>query len=209
MSTLDRAAVIEKFSVSRETIARVDAYVGALEKWTPRINLVAKSTLPDLWTRHVADSLQVAELLQEQDLRYCDFGSGGGLPGLIVAAVLAEKQPQTEIILVESDQRKAAFLMSAAREMGVTARVMASRIESLPKIGANVISARALAPLPKLLEWASPHLAPGGRCLFLKGAAFRQEIDEALVNWRFDSEKWTSATNPDAVVLELRNIAHV
>jgi len=209
MSTLDRAAVIEKFSVSRETIARLDAYVEALEKWTPRINLVAKSTLPDLWARHVADSLQVAKLLQERDLRYCDFGSGGGLPGLIVAAVLAEKQPQTEIILVESDQRKAAFLMSAAGEMGVTARVMASRIESLPKIGANVISARALAPLPKLLEWASPHLAPAGRCLFLKGAAFRQEIDEALVNWRFDSEKWTSATNPDAVVLELRNIAHV
>ena len=205
----DRAAVLDRFDVSRETITRLDRYAAILIKWNPRINLVAKSTIPNIWSRHLADSLQLVRHFLPGDRRYCDFGSGGGLPGLVLASVLAETNPDLKVVLVESDARKAAFLIAAAKEIGISPEISNTRVEDLQPMRADVISARALAPLPKLVGLCMPHLAIGGRCLFMKGAAYRRELDESLESWRFESEKWASETNPDAVVLQLRNIRHV
>ena len=204
-----RDEVLAGLDVSRETIERLDCYAGELVKWTRRINLVAKSTVENLWERHIADSLQVAHRIETQDQTYCDIGSGGGLPGLIVAAVLKEKRPHISVNLVESDQRKCAFLLSTARAMDLSINVISERVENVPPMKADVMSARALADLSRLLTYCQPHLAEGGRCLFLKGASYRQEVKAALEFWRFESKEWVSRTNDQSVLLELRNIANV
>lgn len=209
MMPAGREETLARLSVSRETIVRLDIFAAALARWNPAINLVAKSTLPALWTRHIADSAQLCTLIRTDDAHWADFGSGGGLPGLIVAAIFAERRPDLRISLVESDKRKATFLRQTAAEMGLNVAVHAERAENIDPLGADVVSARALAPLDRLLALTYPHLAPKGQALFLKGAQYRREIAESLANWRFESEILPSETNPDAVILRLSDIAHV
>ncbi len=197
------------YDVSRETIERLSHYVALIEKWNPAINLVAKSTLPSIWHRHIADSLQVASYLQPEQRKWVDLGSGGGLPGLVVAIVAMESCPELQLELVEVDQRKSVFLRQVIRELGLNAQVHTAKIETLSPQGADVLSARALAPLTALCAFAQRHSKPGGVCLFSKGAQAEEEILEAKKHWSFRLEQATSKTEPLARLLILREIAHV
>ena len=194
-------------NVSRETIQRLEGYAALLRKWTPAINLVAASTLDDLWSRHMADSAQLLDLAPEGARLWVDMGSGGGFPGLVVAILAAERRPSLKVALIESDLRKATFLRTVAREVGVTVDVHAHRIEEVAPMGADVVSARALAPLARLLPLAERHLAAGGTALFQKGASHASEVAEALAHWRFTVQNHPSQTDPQAVVLRIGEIA--
>ena len=206
MITAGRADTLAALNVSRETAARLDTYAALLEKWNPAINLVAKSTLAALWPRHILDSAQLLALAPPGARRWADLGSGGGFPGLVIAILAADTAPDLRLTLVESDRRKAAFLETVLRETGISATVAAERIEDLPPLAANIVSARALAPLPVLLGHAHRHLAPGGIALFPKGARHRGEIAESLERWRFSVQKHPSRTDPDAVILSIGDI---
>lgn len=196
-------------NVSRETSERLETYAALLVKWNPAINLVSKSSLADLQTRHFADSAQLFALCPTTARHWVDLGSGGGFPGLVVAILAADVLPDLSVTLVESDARKAAFLATVVRETGILTKVLAERIESLAPLSADVLSARALAPLPQLLAFAERHLAPAGIALFPKGATHRSEIDESLADWRFDLREHPSKTDPLAVILEIEGVSRV
>jgi 16S rRNA (guanine527-N7)-methyltransferase len=193
----------EAFDVSRETLDRLVNYAELLEKWNRRINLVGRSTLPDLWHRHIADSAQLWDLAPADARLWLDLGSGAGLPGLVIAALAVEKAPALTVALVESDLRKCAFLESARRAMDVTVRIHAERIEALPPQAADVVSARALAPLKDLLEYAEIHRRPGGIGLFPKGETVHIEIEEALSVRKFEHRNHPSRTDPQAAIVEI------
>lgn len=207
MSGIGRAEVLADLDVSRETAARLDAYAALLKKWNPAINLVSRASLAQLWTRHFLDSAQLLSLAPEGARHWADLGAGGGFPGLVIAVLAAETTPTLRVTLVESDQRKAAFLNTAIRELGLDAEVCAARSESLPSRQADVVSARAVAPLADLLSHAERHLAPGGTALFPKGAGHGAEIAAALERWRFSVQKHPSRTDPEAVIFSIGDIA--
>lgn len=192
--------------VSRETSDRLSALEGLLRKWNPVVNLVSKESLKDARTRHIADSQQLYTLAPRDFRRWVDLGSGGGFPGLVVAILAAEHNPDAEVILVESDQRKAAFLQQAARALGVKATIFAERIEALSPQKADVLSARALAALPILCRFAERHLEPGGVAIFPKGANHQAEIAEAQQSHDFGVLVLPSVTDKNAAILVLKNI---
>lgn len=202
-----RGAFEGKIDVSRETMDRLNVYAALLRKWNPAINLVAKSTLSELWNRHFLDSAQIFTLADPQRGVWADLGSGGGFPGLVVAVLAAEKAPDLAVTLVESDARKAAFLTAAARECGVRACVVADRIEVIPPLSARYLSARALAPLSKLLEYGARHLAADGVAYFNKGGGWRDEIADARRIWRFEATAHPSMTDANSAILEVKGVA--
>jgi 16S rRNA (guanine527-N7)-methyltransferase len=183
------------FGVSRETLERLEVYAGLLRQWQPTINLVAPSTVDDVWHRHFADSAQLVTLAPAGPLRWLDLGSGGGFPGLVVGLLLAERG-SCRLTLVESDSRKCAFLREVVRQTGL-ARLLAvdilpERIETaanISKVGTvDVISARALAPLERLLGWCQPYFGPKTVALLPKGRDFEVEIVAARQSWAFDTD---------------------
>lgn len=193
--------------VSRETERRLDMYEQLLLKWNPAINLVAPSTLPDIKSRHITDCLQLAEHVKNPAGTWLDIGAGGGLPGLVLAIAWADADLQ--ITMVESDSRKCAFLRSAIRELSLTkVDVRACRIEQLPPQNADHLSARALAPVDKLLPYLQRHLAPHGQAWLFKGRSWQEEVDTAAKHWRFSCEAFTSKTDPEAAILNVRDITH-
>ncbi|UWR68474.1 16S rRNA (guanine(527)-N(7))-methyltransferase RsmG [Phaeobacter inhibens] len=194
--------------VSRETYDRLKHYESLVKKWSPKINLIAKSTLDDVWDRHIVDSVQICQRIDFPQT-WLDIGSGGGFPGVVVAILAAERAPDCVITLIESDQRKCAFLRTAIRECGVKAKVMSERIEKVPPMAADIISARALADLTTLLGFAERHLQPGGIALFSKGIQWKKEVDNARSQWQFDLKSTNSWTEPEAVVLEIRGVTRV
>lgn len=196
-------------SVSRETLERLERYVALLKKWNPAINIVSRSTLDEVWTRHMLDSAQILNLAPADSQTWVDLGSGGGFPGLVVAILAKEKAPDLRVTCVESDVRKATFLRTVARETGTEVTVHAQRIETVPPQNADVLSARALAPLSRLCEFANRHLKPDGFALFPKGESHAQEVKDALENWSFQTDTYPSKTNPNAVILKLGEIRRV
>lgn len=203
---LDDGAVVGGVSVSRETFEDLRAFESLVRKWTPAINLVSKSTLVDLWDRHIADSAQVFSLCPGGAEHWVDLGSGGGFPGLVVAIIAREKQPGLRVTLVEADQRKATFLRQAAQSLSLPVKVRSERIESLEPLEADVLSARALAALPDLLQLAALHLRASGTALFPKGSAHLDEVAEARKTWTFDMDARPSLSDPQAAILVIRNI---
>lgn len=195
--------------VSRETLDRLSQYVEMIKKWNPAINLVSKSTLPSIWQRHIADSFQLASYIEPRQRIWADLGSGGGLPGLVVAIVAKEVHPDLEVKLVEVDQRKSVFLRTVARDLSLSVQVYSQKIESLSPIGADVISARALAPLSLLCGFARRHLKQDGVCIFPKGVQSDLEVIEARKHWSFSLDEAASITEPQAKLLILRAIEHV
>lgn len=199
--------------VSRETLDRLQCHLDLLGKWSAAINLVGRETLASALHRHVADSAQLLPIVQDArpggPLRWCDIGTGAGFPGLVVAILAADTDIDLHLILVESDARKAAFLRHAAHVIGIKIEIMHARIERLPGLGADVISARALAPLHRLLEWSAPHLAPGGLCLFPKGHGWRAELDTALASWTFRLQNCPSHTSQAGVILKIEELQRV
>lgn len=204
----DRDAFLARRDVSRETLDRLDIFAGLLTRWSGAINLVAPSTRATVWTRHILDSAQVYDLCPVRAGRWADLGSGAGFPGLIAAILAAETGSPLDFHLVESDGRKAAFLTAAARACGISPTIHVARAETLAPLAAQVVSARALAPLPRLLPLAVRHLAPGGIAIFPKGAGVAPEVETALATWRFTYDKRPSLTDPDSVVLLVSEIEH-
>ena len=195
--------------VSRETFLRLKEYEKLLFKWNAKINLVSRSTLDNFWNRHVLDSAQFLSSVGEKAGKWVDLGSGGGLPGLVVAILSDEIEPVNKLFLVEADARKAVFLKTVCRELGLKVEVYNNRIEELPPISANIVSARALAPLKTLCLYAKNHLEKDGVAVFAKGENWRAELVEAQKKWIFSYEAVKSTLHEGSVVLVLRGIKSV
>lgn len=195
--------------VSRETFLRLKEYEKLLFKWNLKINLVAKSTLDNFWNRHVLDSAQFLSSVGEKAGKWVDLGSGGGLPGLVVAILYDEIGSLNKLFLVEADVRKAVFLKTVCRELGLKVEVYNNRIQELPLMSANVVSARALAPLTTLCLYAKNHLDKDGVAVFAKGENWKAELVEAQKKWIFNYEAVKSTLHEGSVVLVLRGIKSV
>src|SRR5262245_1137727 len=203
----DRARALALVTVSRETSARLDRLVNLLLKWQSRTNLVARSTLGHVWTRHIADSLQLLALAP-QARAWVDLGSGGGFPGLVLACALADTPP-AQLHLVESNAKKAAFLREAARALALPALVHATRIEDFVQSFTqtpDVVTARALAPLADLLDYAAPLLKRGAQGLFPKGQDVEAELTEASKYWRIDASLAPSVTDAAGRIVVVRGV---
>jgi 16S rRNA (guanine527-N7)-methyltransferase len=187
--------------VSRETRGQLESLVTTLSRWQKAINLVGRTTMEDVWVRHVLDSAQLKVLIPDGARTLADLGSGGGFPGLVVAAL----RPDLEITMIESDARKAAFLGEAARRMGLQKlpKIVVGRIEEAAPAQADVITARAVAPLGQLLKWADRHRTDTAICLFHKGKGWQVELTEAMKDWDIPNEPFTSVTDLDAVILRI------
>jgi len=210
----------EAFGVSRETLARLTAYEALLKTWQRTINLVSPATLDEIWHRHFADSAQLLALGLSsppsphgggERKSWLDLGSGGGFPGLVLAILLAERLPDARMTLVESDSRKAAFLREVARITGVVVEIRAERSEKAATQAnsqtRDVITARALAPLPKLLGLAMPFFSPSTVALFPKGREAEVEVAEAQKRFGFDYSLAPSLTDNEARIVIVRNLA--
>ena len=193
-------------SVSRETFEDLKAFESIFRKWAARINLVAPSTLADTWRRHILDSAQLARIRPDA-LHWLDLGSGGGFPGAVIAILLKER-PGASIDLVESSGKKAAFLRTSMAQLAAPARVHAERIEEVPgRVGVpDVLTARALAPLSKLLTLAEPWLSAGTCGLFHKGREYSTEIKESSADWDYDLVNHKSLIDADSVILEVSKL---
>ena len=195
----------EVLKVPRETIHRLERYAELLAHWQKSTNLVAASTLPRLWPRHFADSAQIRDLAPKARL-WLDLGSGAGFPGLVVA-ILQTGQPDFRMHLVESNIKKCAFLAEVARETEAPVDIHAVRIEQLGEsahsLRPEVVSARALAPLPRLFELASPFFGSKSRGLFLKGREAEAEIEAAKRRWSFTACLHPSLTSPESHIVEV------
>ena len=207
MTSLPR--ILNGLDVSRETVDRLNAFVALFQKWAKAINLVAPSTLSEAWNRHIVDSAQIYAL-HPGPRNWVDLGSGGGFPGIVTGILLAGVGGGW-VHLVESNNKKAAFLRTAILETGARASVHAIRIEEAPaEIGdCEAISARALADLDLLMQFGLPWAErnPSLRFFLHKGRDYRREVDKALGRWRFDLVKHASIVEPDSVVLELSNLS--
>jgi 16S rRNA (guanine527-N7)-methyltransferase len=202
----DRRRALELTPVSHETAERLDRLVALLLQWQAKINLVARSTVPELWTRHIADSLQLVALAPSA-LVWVDLGSGGGFPGLVIACALAG-QAGVQVHLIESNAKKAAYLREAARLLGVPAVVHPKRIEEFVTTfqeHVDVVTARALAPLGDILELAAPLLNTGAKGLFLKGQDVGAELTEAAKCWTINSTLVPSKTSPQARIVVIHS----
>ncbi|WP_425068760.1 16S rRNA (guanine(527)-N(7))-methyltransferase RsmG [Reyranella sp.] len=187
--------------VSRETMRRLEVLVETLERWQKAINLVGRNTLDGAWKRHIVDSAQVVPLIPADAKTLADLGSGGGFPGLVIAAM----RPDLQITMIESDARKAAFLGEAGRKMELEKppKLVIKRIEVAAPASADVVTARALAPLDQLLEWSNRHRTDAATCLFHKGKGWQAEVDEAKKKWDFSPDAIASVTDRDAVILRI------
>ncbi|MCE2737286.1 MAG: 16S rRNA (guanine(527)-N(7))-methyltransferase RsmG [Rhodobacter sp.] len=191
------------------TAERLRIFVALLTKWNAAINLVSATSLSDVWVRHVADSAQLLALVPPGRKRWVDMGAGAGFPGAVVALITADTPDAVEMVLIESDQRKAVFLSNVSRETGVPMVIHAERIEQVPPQQADIVSARALAPLRKLCDFADRHLATGGAALFPKGGQYDAEVVQARQAWAFDLEPHISTTDPTGTVLKLKDLRRV
>ena len=203
----DKARALSITPVSRETLARLELYVQLLLRWQQTTNLISPATIPHLWTRHIADSLQLIALAPDAKI-WVDLGSGGGFPAIPIACALAG-QPGVKIHLVESNGKKAAFLREAIRATGVPAQVHADRIEKFTAGHVNsvdVVTARALAPLKTLCDQASSLIQRGAIGLFPKGLDVDTELTEASKYWKLEAEKLPSKTSPDGCIVAVRNL---
>ncbi|ESY03316.1 16S rRNA (guanine(527)-N(7))-methyltransferase RsmG [Mesorhizobium sp. C386A] len=192
--------------VSRETFDRLVTFEQLFLKWNRSINLAAPSTLDDVWGRHILDSAQLARIAP-QAKRWADLGSGGGFPGLVLAFLLVERDGAS-IYLVESNRKKASFLQAVIGQFGLPARVVARRIDdSYALVSApEIITARALAALPALLDLSAPWLTKGSRALFHKGRDYRSEVEESTHRWAFDLVEHPSMTDAHGVILEVTDL---
>ena len=208
MTDISSVSLPDWLDVSRETYDRMLGYLALVEKWSAKINLIGRGSLHDAWNRHVLDSAQLVAISRDRPGPWVDLGSGAGFPGLVVAIMMRETEPNRSVILVESDQRKATFLRQAAHDFAPNAQIICDRAETIPSLNAAILSARALAHLSELCRHADRHLAADGLALFLKGAQYEGELAMARRDWVFDVEVTPSCTDPTAAVLALRNIRH-
>lgn len=190
--------------VSRETIERLQLYEALLKKWTRKINLISPKTVPDIWHRHIEDSAQVLKSAPRNWRSWVDLGSGGGLPGIVVAIIDNQNRPVT---LIESDTRKSLFLDTVRRELNLNVTVINDRIENVKSVNADVVSARALSNLSQLFAFSQLHSSEKATMLFQKGATYQEELDLAEKDWHFEYVIHSSATNKDACILKISELS--
>jgi len=195
--------------VSRETMADLEAFSALVIKWNAKINLIARGTTESIWDRHIVDSAQLYQFAPNGYQKWVDIGSGGGFPGIVMAIMGKSQQKGANFVLIESDQRKAAFLRTVARELVLPVQVMAQRIESAEAQGADVVSARALAPLSGLIPLVLRHLCADGTSLLHKGRQAGNEIADVKKIWLFDLEEYPSITDPEARILAIQRITPI
>lgn len=203
----DKSAALALTPVSRETEARLDRFVELLQAWQAKTNLVAPSTLPNLWTRHISDSLQLLSLAPSAKV-WVDLGSGGGFPGVVLACALAETQGAM-VHLVERIAKKAAFLREAIRVTGAPGTVHLADIgDTVERFAGPVdcVTARAVAPLHQLIGFAEPLVRRGAKALFLKGQDVEAELTEATKYWKIESKLHSSRTGGHGWIVELDRI---
>lgn len=190
--------------VSRETAA-LRIYAAMIRKWNPTINLISPSTVDQIESRHILDSEQMASISSQATGSWLDLGSGGGFPGVVMAIL----RPDLDVVLVESDQRKCSFLRAVIREVGLpNASVYSERIEVVKPLEMPNVSARALAPLPRLMSYVERHLGNSGKAWLMKGRNWQSEVVEAQKIWHFDYKSHQSHTDPDAAILEITGVRH-
>jgi 16S rRNA (guanine527-N7)-methyltransferase len=199
---LDAQGFAEFVPVSRETLARLEAYAALLTRWSARINLIGRDTIADLWRRHILDSAQLRPFVGKPARSMIDLGSGAGFPGLVLAILGV---PGVE--LVEADSRKSAFLREAIRITEVAVILRPCRIQAVPPHRVDVVTARACAPLDRLLGLAEPFLAPESECLFLKGERIEEELTLARKDWTMTTSQYQSRSDARGVVLRLQQVA--
>lgn len=192
-------------NVSRETLARLKAFVALLEDWNRRHNLVSRSSLADVWRRHLFDSAQLAGLIPENARSLVDLGSGAGFPGVVLAALMVAR-PEFRTVLCEATRKKCDFLAAAAAEIGVAVEIRNSRIEDAPPEIFDVVTARACAPLPRLLEYATRFQGPDTKNLFLKGQNVGAELTEAHRYWEMQATQRPSRSDPSGTILEIEGL---
>jgi len=190
--------------VSRETNEKLQGFVRLVLKWTKSINLIAPNSVSGIWERHISDSCQVFFAAPEGWKSWADLGSGGGFPGIVVSIL---DDASRSVTLVESDTRKSIFLNTVKRELGLNVHVVNQRIENARLEPVDIVSARALAPLPQLLDHASHIVGEDGTALFLKGKNFQEELDQAKKSWHFECESNQSSTNAEARLLKISRIS--
>ena len=201
MNSDDRAAFLAEFDVSRETSERLDTIILTLDAWRKRSNLIGPREWPQIWSRHVADSYQILPHISET-ANCVDLGSGAGFPGLVISAA----RPKGHVTMMESVGKKCAFLRAAIDAAGLNASVYQGRIEAAPPSDADIVTARAFAPLPKLLEYAWPWMKNGAMGVFLKGERWNEELTDARQSWNFAYEAIPSRTGGSGVILIVREL---
>lgn len=204
MITADRQTVFDRLNASQAVQSKLNTYVALLEEWQGKMNLVSDSTLPVVWTRHVLDSAQLAQYLTPSDRVVLDLGSGAGFPALVLA-ILDESQSRT-VHLVESDGKKCSFLQAVADACGLQVVIHNERIEKMTVFKADVITARALAALDKLVGYAKPFIGERTRCLFLKGKKADEELKLCAKKFVFAVEKHPSITSDEGRILCLTGV---
>lgn len=205
----NHGSFVDLFDVSRETLGRLDEYERLLNKWNPKINLISRHTLKDIWLRHFADSAQLFQHVDEACEKWLDFGSGAGFPGLVVATMAREKNPGLKVTLIESDQRKAAFLLTVSRILELNTCIVTARVEAAPTQRADIISARAVAPLGQLMGWAVRHARKSTVFLFPKGNSYESELTIARKHWHIGCKVIPSVTDSSAVILRIEDFERV
>jgi 16S rRNA (guanine527-N7)-methyltransferase len=198
-----KAQLVSIFDVSRETLEAFEGYEALLRKWAPQINLIGPSTLAHFWERHILDCAQLLPLASPQTVSMADFGTGAGLPGLIVARLLRDRNPNSEAVLVEASAKRCGFLREAARALDVAVRIVQDKIEVTTPIKVDLVTARAFAPLEKLLGYAHPWSKLGADLILFKGEDVQREIDKASTNWTFRSRVTKSVTDSRGCLLEV------
>ena len=199
----DDLEVLRMLNVSRETVKLLHEYVAMLKKWNKSINLISRKSLNNVWDRHILDCAQLGVFLPRGKKIWLDLGSGGGFPGIVIAILAKSKFPDLEIILVEADKRKSVFLGEVIRKLELNATVLAKRIEDCPVLSADIVSARALAPIKKLLFYFDFHGQLGSKGLFLKGKNYTTELKEVIDLGTFNIEINTSLTDKLGVIIEV------
>lgn len=196
---------LKNFPVPRETIHRLEGYVAALTETNQKINLISQNTLPQIWTRHIADSAQLINHIPEGTQKIIDMGSGAGFPGLVLAIL----RPEVEVNLIESTGKKANFLSEIAKEFAPNAIIHNGRIEQYEDLKGEVITARALASVRDLLNYSHKLRQAKSICLFMKGEKVDQEIMDAKKYWQFKCDPISSMTNPASHILKLAEISRM
>lgn len=204
---MDIIAELKSYNVSRETIRKLEDFVDLLTQWNEKMNLVSKNSLPDVWTRHVLDSIQLSAYFSDRDRFIVDIGSGSGFPGVVSAIVLQEKNPQAKVVLVESITKKTLYLNSVCADLGLNnVSVINNRVENIVFKDVDVITARAVASLDVLLKYAAKIGGKQTKLLLLKGKSYVDEEDVAKEHWCYNCETVKNKYSDDGVIMKITNI---
>jgi 16S rRNA (guanine527-N7)-methyltransferase len=203
---LAKQALIDRFNVSRETVHALESYEELIRKWANQINLIGPSTIKHFWSRHILDCAQLLPLVGGNIKSVADFGTGAGLPGLIIARLLQDQVPDSRVVLVEASAKRCGFLREAARTLGVNVVILQTKIEDTPPQSADIVTARAFAPLHRLLGYSYPWAELGARLIFFKGEDVEREIKEASTNWSFQSIITPSVTDSRGCLIEISSL---